>query len=74
MRDVTLYFLRRWEGLKNFSFSDVMWCKNVRLVSCDAEHAFPQYKSLLYRNRYRFTTHDLKTIFMVPYNGASLSV
>jgi hypothetical protein len=25
-------------------------------------------------NRRRFTTHDLKTIFMVPCNGSSLSV
>lgn len=66
--------LRREGALKNLSFSDVVCRKNVRLVSRDAKHAVPQYKSLLCGNRRRFTTHDLKTIFMVPCNGSSLSV
>jgi hypothetical protein len=62
------------EDLKDLSVSDIVCNKYARLLSCDVERTFSQYKSLFRDNRQRFTTHSLKMTFVVQCNNASLSV
>jgi hypothetical protein len=62
------------EDLKDFSVSDIVCCKYARLVSCDVELPFFQYKSLFHDNRHRFLMHSLKMTFVVHCISASLFV
>jgi hypothetical protein len=49
-----------FEDLKDVSVSDIERYKYARLVSCDVERTFSQYKSFFRDNRHRFTMHNLK--------------
>jgi hypothetical protein len=60
--------------LKDLSVSNIVCHKYARLVSCDVERTFYQYKSFFRDNRHRFTVHNLKMTFLVHCNSASLSV
>jgi hypothetical protein len=53
--------------------SEDLCYKYRRLVSCDLESTFSEYKSLLCDNRQRFKIHNLKMPFLVHCNSASLS-
>jgi hypothetical protein len=63
-----------FEVLKDSSVSDIKCYKYARLVSCDAERTFSQYKLFFHDNRHRFTMHNLKMTFVTQCNSASLSV
>jgi hypothetical protein len=63
-----------FEDLKDLSVSDIERYMYARLVSCDVECTFSQYKSFFSDNRRRFTMHNLKTSFVTHCNSASLSV
>jgi hypothetical protein len=63
-----------FENLKDLSVSDIECYKEGRLVSCDVEHTFSQYKSFFGDNRHRFTMHNMKMTFVTHCNSASLSV
>jgi hypothetical protein len=58
------------EHLKHLSVSDIVCHKYARLVSCDVERTFHQYKSLIRANRQRFTMHNLKMISAVHCDNA----
>jgi hypothetical protein len=59
------------EKPEDVSINDIVCYKYARLVSCDAERTFSQYKSLLCDNRHRLKTHSLKMTFAVRCNSAS---
>jgi hypothetical protein len=63
-----------FEDLKDLSVGDIECCKYTRLVSCDVEHTFSQYKSFFRDNRHRCTMHSLKKTFVIHCNSDSLSV
>jgi hypothetical protein len=63
-----------FEDLKDLSVSDIEHYKYARLVSCDVERTFSQYKSFFRDNRHRFMIHNLKMTFVTQSNSASLSV
>jgi hypothetical protein len=49
-----------FEDLKDLSVNDIECYKYVRLVSCDVERTFSQYKSFFRDNRHRLTMHNLR--------------
>jgi hypothetical protein len=63
-----------FEDQKDLSVSDMECYKYARLVSCDVERTFSQYKSFFRDNRHRFTMHNLKMTFVTHCNSASLFV
>jgi hypothetical protein len=62
------------EDLKDLSVSDIVCYKHAKLVSCELEHTFSQYKLLFHDNRHRFMIQNLKMTFVVHCNSASLFV
>jgi hypothetical protein len=63
-----------FEDLKDLSVNDIECYKYARLVSCDVERTFSQYKLFFCDNQHRFTMHNLKMTFVTQCNSASLSV
>jgi hypothetical protein len=63
-----------FEDLKDLSVGDIERYKYARLVSCDVEGTFSQYKSFFRDNGHRFMMHNLKLTFVPHCNGASLSI
>jgi hypothetical protein len=48
------------KDLKALSVSNTICFKHTRLVSCDVERTFSQYKPLFRDNRHGFAVHSLK--------------
>jgi hypothetical protein len=60
------------EDPEYLSVSDIVFYKNVRLVSGEVEHSFSQHKPIFHDNWQRFMTHNLQTTLVVHCNSAQI--